>query len=1048
MGQYNPHAPYILGQEWVPIRNAHYVSDGVVERGYAFTLDATTVPVSGAFYVEKPPENNLRQACEFISIYPAGRETLTGPVKRLRVRPSAIAVTNAGSIDISNGVAALYTPEDSLTIIFDADTGIASQLQVSFDIEQYAAILLGKRILDVRLRYVFLSTNLANSENLTFRIHNQNAFSGVIFPDVTEVQLINSLIHISELSITELNPTWNMGVIFRGQRTVLPWRFQELNRFRAGAPAASALTVFIQNDTEIFPAFLSFLEMEIIYCEETRVLYGGFRTYDNSFVNFPALIEEYYGVGALAVQLYSPTTFTPGATLPKGDYVVTVYHRDMASRSIYQGAPRLHALRQYYELSNQRGVHVHQTLEIDSQFTSERTDVLTQLTLHTATQIVTGSHPYGTQYGAPVYGSRFANQEIEDDPAPPVSTPFPQVRFYARRYGHTTMPLTLADVATGTHTVAISVAEFDALAEIVDGWREVTLRFDSPPSFQSVAGALDWRWTSAGELTGNQWQVMVADGPTGAWQPNPNAAATGPATYWAPFGDTVTLTWQSPSVSGVANDTTSDAVLIFSQDPPSVTGFALEIDDQQLDVALACAAPPGCVPTALDYAHLEWTPFGICDAFDRILVDDWGDTDTNQTYTYLGGTIPDDYDVADGWGTHTIGSINVTRNSIAALAASVSSLISASWGGFDAQVTVRADQISTGGTIQGRIMVGTDNVNGYETYLYLNTDSTVSLQLSKIVAGVVTFLPLSSSIVTIGQYGVDSRFSVRMRWLPGGFIAAKAWNVLNPEPAGWQLQAIDTTLTSFTELRLRSRAPLGNTNVNPTVSYADLVLAPAALTDGTLELQRRDAYSDDWQTIMLATRPACVYTYDDYEARVGVLSEYRIRTLNALNFAGPWVTGSATIPAPGVTVAGDASSILIFTSNAQPSSNLAYTMNWQNEPVETFSFPEADFVALQRLFGRDFYLAVRPLERGGERFTRTLLVNNAAIALPSLANFHGLRDLAWADLDYVCVRDELGNRWFATILVPDGEVRGDRTIYLARVDVIKATNTPTPIDPA
>ena len=66
---------------------------------------------------------------------------------------------------------------------------------------------------------------------------------------------------------------------------------------------------------------------------------------------------------------------------------------------------------------------------------------------------------------------------------------------------------------------------------------------------------------------------------------------------------------------------------------------------------------------------------------------------------------------------------------------------------------------------------------------------------------------------------------------------------------------------------------------------------------------------------------------------------------------------------------------------------------------------------------------------------------------PSLANFKRLRDLGWASLPYVCVRDELGNRWYANVRVPDGTVRMNRTVYVAQIQVAEVTSTPFPVDP-
>jgi hypothetical protein len=1037
MGNYNPHAPHILGHEWVGITNAHYVMDEVSERGYTFTIDHTTTPVSGAFYVHEMPGNLLAQACDFIAIYPAGRETQTGPIKRVLIPASAVIVTNPGSIDITAGVAALFNPEDDKNIVFDNDTGIASQLQVSFNTEAFAALLLGKRIVDVRIRYSFTSFNTANAENLTFRIHNQASFKGVIFPEVTEVVSNTAPGKISTLSVTELNPTWDSTANFRGQRTVLPWRLQELNRFRSGAAAAEALTIFIQNEVTLFAASLRYLELEVLYCEETRVLYGGFRTYDNSFANFPALLSEYYNIGAIATRLYSPVTFTQGTTLNPGEYTVTIYHRNMASKTRFQGTPEIHAVREYYQLPNQRAIHIRQTTVPGAQFTVEDAkNIITHLTLHTATSVVTGVHAYGTAAGAAVYGSQTVIQEIEDNPT--AGGTYPQVRFYARRYGNTTVPLTLVDVATGLSTVSISVTDFDALEEIVDGWREVTLRFATPPTFPVTVDDIDWRWQATGESAGNQWQIMVTDGPTGAWQPNPTAAATGPATYWAPLGATVGLTWQSPTISGVAFDSTSDAVLIFSQDPPAVTGFALEELDQQLNVALRCDVTPRCVPTALAYQRVSWNALGVCDDFDVADAAGWPDTDSEQVWDQSGGNTATDYVVADGRGQHVLNTVNVVRNSTASVDPGVSLT--------EVVVAVGVSQIATGDTIFAGTGIGVDTANIYQARLQFRTTGNVHLEVVKRVGGAQTTI---FTAAVVGTYAPGDLWMIRTRWV-AGVIYARAWPALLVEPQYWSAVIADASLTTFTAVVMRSQTGAASTNVSPIVYWDDLSATHAGLVAGSLEIQRRDAYDADWQTIMLSTRPGCVASFADYEPRVGVSSEYRMRTLNALDFAGPWVTGAATLTSPGVSVAGGSggvNSVLIFTSNAQPDAGLAYVMQWENRSVEQFSFPEADTVALQRMFERDYFVAVHPLERGGEQFERVILVNYAAVAVPSLANVRELRDLAWADLDYVCVRDELGNRWFAAVVVPAGEVRGDRTIYLVRIIVTKVTDTPTPVDP-
>jgi hypothetical protein len=534
-----------------------------------------------------------------------------------------------------------------------------------------------------------------------------------------------------------------------------------------------------------------------------------------------------YSPGPMYVRLVG-TDYTNTGSLAPGEYTTTLVHRDFGQAVGLPGAPQVNALRELYQLQPQRGRNVNQSLIEDQTFVVEDSDVLTHITLHSASGVVTGSHAYGVQADVPIYGSITAIQEIEDDPAVPAAL-YPQVRFYARRFGDTTTALRLIDVATGLSTASISVADFDALPEIVDGWKEVNLRFAVAPTFSAAAGDIDWRWDAVGETAGNRWQILAAtaQSPTGT-------QSIAKASYYAPQGDTVTLTWGSPPISGTAEDVYGDAVLIFSRDPNPVSGFAIAVATQAVTgIALDCGTPPGCVPTGIGYVSLTWS----------------------------------------------------------------------------------------------------------------------------------------------------------------------AQTVL------------------------------------PTTGF------------GAYELERYDAVDDRWTQIMSASAPS-VTGFGDYEARVGVQSLYRIRTCNALDFCGPWVTGSATVPTPGIGINGDGSSVLIFTTNEAPLSNLAYVMNWEGTPIEAFVFPEADTQQFQRMYGKNFFTVFRPLERGGEQFTRTIIVNAAAIPLPSLADFKNLRNLAWQDVPYVCVRDELGNRWYANVRVPDATVRQDRTVYLAQVEVTETTDTPSPVDPA
>lgn len=229
-------------------------------------------------------------------------------------------------------------------------------------------------------------------------------------------------------------------------------------------------------------------------------------------------------------------------------------------------------------------------------------------------------------------------------------------------------------------------------------------------------------------------------------------------------------------------------------------------------------------------------------------------------------------------------------------------------------------------------------------------------------------------------------------------------------------------------------------------------LAMSSSGFGAFELQRWDAPTDEWHTIMSASSPTAS-GFNDFEARVGVASVYRIRVLNLYRFAGAWsaqVSGLITAPGAVVECLDDSAPIgvLHFTANAVQSgaSNLSYVMTFGRSSDELFVSPESTRNQLRWQHGRDFQVAYRPSERGGDAFSRALLLQAVAGDPATLSHIRSLGDLAWEDLDYVCVRDDRGNRWFANVNVPNGSLQ-QMAHYVAQVDITEVTRTPTEVDP-
>lgn len=156
--------------------------------------------------------------------------------------------------------------------------------------------------------------------------------------------------------------------------------------------------------------------------------------------------------------------------------------------------------------------------------------------------------------------------------------------------------------------------------------------------------------------------------------------------------------------------------------------------------------------------------------------------------------------------------------------------------------------------------------------------------------------------------------------------------------------------------------------------------------------------------------------------------------------------GASTSPTAPIITGG--CNAMVLTSNEAPQETVAAPLYFTGgAPVEAFEFSEPDSVVVQRLHGRDYPVAFKPTERGGVRFQRTLLLNALSVPTRRLdVFFQTLRDLAWDDLSYVCVLDDRGGRWFATVLVPDGSVREMNQVYLGSIDVIQTTITPSVVE--
>lgn len=1085
MGNYNPFVPQIVGQEWVAIRDESLVLNpfaNTLEVGYTFVLPVATRINNVRFYTKDWNPTFGSSMIFTASVYPAGQENSSGPVRSVVIPAGNVVVTGSGSRIFptptgTDPTSALYASGDNLFLYWIMGQGATAPIGMSifFSPNAFSQLLTGKRILGVDL---LIGINVVSQgfeiEDVfqAIQVHLTNDFNydpinrtdTWRLPDLITNRTPESTQQIVRIHLGDANRFFGVGALTTaGIHNINQWTYPQLQRFEASA--ANRLQILLTEGASI-PAVLGpevqieYAALEVFYCEEARVLAGS-RIFNDDIPNRPLRDPMTLGMNAITVR--NPTTLEENFNLPAGVYTVTISESNMGDNyyaSLYRSTAQLNEVRQYYELPSMPGVQINLPFPlnddiINTTFTSEATSLIPQLTMHlSGGALVEYSHVYGQQSVGQVYGNNVVSQEIDERFITAVKQ-YPYVRFYARRFGNTIQALKLSSpsISGSCGAVQITPAEWDALPEIVDRWKEVTLTFPCPPSFGNGANP-NWQWSALGESAGNRWEVLGATAPAVsgiAFQPSYtpwfNQVPAAQQLYLGTYGTTVSgaainedwLPQYGPYVSAPAPDQASDATILFSQYMPTVTGFSVSVASQALTgIGLQCGVAPCGIPSALLYNQLSWgfptnTGYGT-DAFNRTVVNGLGSADVGGAYAL--NQAATNYQVN--------GSAAIMNSPPAGLGTLSIGTISNVGPDFDITITVYANGGITGSSARGSAIGRyTDANNYYEGLIQTTTTTGISIVgISRTVGGAGTVI----QTMNIAQ-NINNSTPIKLRFMgQGQFLKIKAWSVYASEPDTWHIELTDTNLTTGSGAGFAVRT----LDTRDTVAIDDFTVTPPRYWFGYYELQRSDSVTD-WKTIMKATNPA-VTGFKDFEARTDALSSYRIRAVNNYGFQGQWSnTVSVTIPSPGVSGGcfNNGEHVMMFTSNERQngSINLAYSDAWESVVTESFNFAEAGFTQLQPMFERDFFVAFRPTERGGDQFSRTLLVNAAAISPPTLPGFTSLSDMAWADVSYICVRDEDGNRWFATINVPTGTVQNKRKLYMATVNIVEVTDTPSPVNP-
>lgn len=1046
MADYNFHRPDIVGFEWVPIKNAAYQPDPIIERGYEFTVPVTggaIVPRRGLYFVDQVPVGHTITQIPVVSVYRKDQlfygKTVTSEV----VSVNSAVSTGDGSFVNGTGVECMNNPSDNRFYQFGSSAPDSGTLTLRFAMPP----VLGT-IINVSLVYAASGdlTRLGTSPNSLFtgisKVGGSVAAYGTGILEGGTSFFGDDTIRYGRISFGDVDPHGPYSatnVTTTNER--IPWNTDNLNNFSGGSTPYEVTFTWNNSTAGLCKLHYAALEITSVGPQGAPILAGGLGVGSNNVGTANAYVED-----ANYVNLFGFTypAVTGGALTP-GDYVVTLKLGDVGDLRSFllvpfalaapNTRPYVNAIRELYGEPPIRGVQITRPQTANERYLVESSRIIPTVAITTTgapTLAYAECHGYedsSTMVNFSVFSSISQNFQSVNYYGP---LEYRWFRFYARRVDGTQCT-GMSLFVTGIGTVGtISGEDFDALPEIVDGWREVNLRLDVPVSMDSTGTLrnfrIDYEPATAGAFFNEVGLQVLAASSDSALQP---------ATY-------------EPNV---ANVTTADITFLFSTDPPLVTGVAVTPNSFPITgIGIDCTTPSGCIPTGVPYNHVTWSipnfQTSIFDSFDRTLVSSWGNANTGQLWTNTGGAASD-YSVTRSAGLHTITSNNVARHS---------TIGPSTLRDFDITTVVHMPPgVAVTGAPWSTSVLGrfTDVSNNYRFQAEITTnEDAFNISIIRRSGGVDTVLRTG---LTDTNYVFTSATSVQEIAIrvsaQGPVLRMKMWDANDqPEPNVWQLIAVDSTFTAG-QVGVRTIANTGNLAPLPLIfRYSMFWCSPLLDNFGYYEVQRSDDYTD-WETILTATSPG-VTGFVDTEARVGVRSDYRIRQVNVHQFTGPWsVTVTGTAPNTASSLAGDVTGheLLLFSTNTDQSGRqvLAYEQVWESNPSNEMTYFEGGgMVQFQRMYDRDYQVAFHGTERGGVQFTRMVLVQNAAVSPPVLERaFVSLRDLAWASVPYVCVRTSNGDRWYAAVEVPTGTISRKRRLQLVQVRVTEVAGTPYAIDP-
>ena len=215
---------------------------------------------------------------------------------------------------------------------------------------------------------------------------------------------------------------------------------------------------------------------------------------------------------------------------------------------------------------------------------------------------------------------------------------------------------------------------------------------------------------------------------------------------------------------------------------------------------------------------------------------------------------------------------------------------------------------------------------------------------------------------------------------------------------------------------------------------------------GYYQLQRSDDNEVTWKDIAKITAPTATF-FRDYESIRNKKAYYRIRVVRADGTPSTWsahVNATAKMTGFG----------LLMVSNEYPAYNVFYP---DLSTSRQFSYPQA--VTIVPPYGQNYQIALHDLAYRGRTFKSRLAIKSGVPGCPprlvtcdnqTLSGtdvFIPLQNLCRADLSYVCVHDEHGDRYFANVFAPTAEwIPVKNEIFYQDISVTELTDTPSTPD--